>query len=863
MNIFSSRYFYYMGSALILLALAVYFGGNVFMEWWWFSTLKLGYYFVQRELYRDVITILVVSICTGVAFANLHFISWAMRDFVQAWHPKKNLWLLSVLLSLPIVIPVYRHWEDFLLYFFRASSPLQDPVYGKDVAYYLFALPVYRLIQNDLLVFFLLLTLVCVVFYWRLYHRAEKQPDRLPAAAKIHLMLLIVSIAGVIAWAISLQSVELLYEDRHEPVFWGPGFVDMKYRLPLIWMMFAALLSLTAGLIYTIHTHKGKTWLVVSGFALVVFSGLLQIDAIPAFIDKYYVQANPVVAEKKYIQYHIDATRDAFDIRNIEKIKYPLQSSLSRDTSAEIYAELYNIPLWDHQLLQNVFEQLQTIRPYYAFTPVTVDRYTLKGKARQVNIAVRELHQGKLPVAAQNWENQHMRYTHGYGAVAVPSAQPGGQPMQWLLSEISQQTDFDEFRLNRPEVYYGLANYPYAIVPNQAPRPQAKSGDINSDYRGQGGLSISSLALKALFAGFLKDEKLLFSSSITSTSKLLVRRNIVQRIRAIAPFLRLDADPYPVIADGKIFWIVDAYTTSDRYPLVKSVSIPGRGDMGEPFNYIRNAIKIVVDAYNGSVDFYICDNDDVIAATYRNIYPTLFKPLAEMPEALIAHLSYPQDLFAIQMQIYSRFHQTDPEVFYQQSEALELSRMEDKTIQPYYLTLDILDKPGKDESEREKFILVSPLSPIGRDNLHSVAVAGCLNIETCDTDYSADIYVYQFPGSIQVDGPGQISALINQNPEISRQFTLWNQSGSKVIKGRMFIIPVEQTLLYIQPVYLASTAKTGFPQLARVIVVMNQQSAMEDSIELAYKQLEKQLIEVEQEKSYPAPINENNETDRI
>ena len=338
---------------------------------------------------------------------------------------------------------------------------------------------------------------------------------------------------------------------------------------------------------------------------------------------------------------------------------------------------------------------------------------------------------------------------------------------------------------------------------------------------------------------------MLFSTSVNNRSRLLILRNIKERIATIAPFLKQDSSPYPVIVDQKIYWIIDAYTTSDLYPVVQPVDSPfvehDPEKEPETINYVRNSIKIIVDAYNGSVDFYIVDPDDPIVSAYKSAYPTLFKSMSDMPKQFIRHLSYPQDLFSLQMQIYARYHQTDPNVFYQQSQALQFATMEGNVMIPYYLTIDILDKPGRRESEHEKFVLVNPYSPIGRDNLNSIVLAGCLDVENCNDEYIADIYFYAFPENVQVDGPEQVNALIEQNPEISSLFSLWDQRGSKVIRGRMLILPIEKSILYIQPIYLVSSATTSFPQLARIIVSMNQETAMGNSVESAYKQLEQKL----------------------
>lgn len=858
MKLFNNKYFYHALSVLVVLALFLYFTAEFIMELWWFDTLNLAVYFVTREFYKNLIVGIATVFFTGLIYFNLSIIPKIIDN-----HAKKNLsedivkeqaqinpskffsitilLPLSFVLALPILVSVHSHWVDMLLYLFSSQSPLVDPVFQRPINYYLFSFPVFTLLQTQLIAVSSLLLLTVWLFYRGKLKKYKDHIQAYPKPTKIHLSVLIILLTCVGAWSISFQATDLLYVNDNEPVYFGPGLVEMRYELPIIWLTLLFFFSFFISLLVYIFTHQGKTVILSSLAALLILTGLRQIEFIPNLIRNLYIKPNPLRSEKKFIQHHIDATLDAFDLSNAEIIEYPLLSSLTPSVSTEIFQELYNIPLWDHQLLQEVFEQLQAIRPFYTFSPVTVDRYHLKGKEYQVNIAARELKLDGLPYSAQNWENSHLKYTHGYGMVVNPAHQQANHRMRWFLSEISLLTDYQKFQLDKPQIYFGLGNYPYAIVPNKAPNPPSATANMISNYQGTGGMKFASIFSKMIFSAFMGDPKIFFSTSITNQSRLLIRRNIIERIKEIAPFLQLDTSPYPVIADNRIFWIIDAYTTSDRYPLVRPIPSPVQdiqdSNWPEQLNYIRNSIKIVVDAYNGSVDFFVVDPDDAIAQTYRRIFPNLFKPAEQIPERLVKHLSYPQDLFRLQMEIYSRYHQTRPEVFYQQSNALELAKIGDQVVEPYYLTIDILDKPNIPESEREKFILVSPLSPIGRNNLYAVAVAGCLNIENCNLRYSADIFVYTFPKSIQVDGPSQISALIDQNPNISRQFSLWNQGGSKVLKGRMFIIPVERSILYIQPIYLAATSKTSFPQLTKVIVAMNQQTAIGDTIEAAYQKL--------------------------
>ncbi|NOR80228.1 MAG: UPF0182 family protein [Methyloprofundus sp.] len=840
-------------TALLLGVVFAYFSADFLLELWWFRSLKLGTFFVLREIYAGLVSVSTTVVLTVVVFLNLFTIPRALA-FQSDYKSKgllgllqghtKLLWVFSLLVAVLVLIPVYTHWESFLLYFYAASSELTDPVYGRDISFYLFSYSLYALIQKDLLWFFALIFGLVSFLYFLSYKSQKDKQQEFPIAAKLHIATLMLILVLLQAWSIALERIDMLYEDRHMPVFYGPGFVEMNYHLPLIWLSFLLFLGTAITTVYSLYTGNKRKLAMGFGLAYLVILGIKQVDFIPNMIDDYYVGPNPVAAEAKNIQQHIKATSDAFNFADITEIDYELKSSLTPLSSREIKRELNNVPLWDDKLILPVFEQLQSIRPYFSFYQVAVDRYELGGENVQVNTAARELDYQSLPAEAKNWRNRHLVYTHGYGMVMTPSSQIANQPMQWLLQNFGQTSEFDKLLIEQPKIYYGLADYLYAIVPNtESLKPgNNTSGDMSSDYQGSGGLPLASLFTKAVVSAFLKDERIFFSAGINKQSRVLVRRNIFKRVKAIAPFLILDNEPYPILVEHKIYWVMDAYTASDRYPLVEPINLTKIAKQNEKSNYIRNSVKIIVDAYNGSVDFYVVANDDPIINTYQRIYPGLFKQMAAMPKPFIKHLSYPKAWFTLQMQLYARFHQTNPEIFYQQSEALELARMDEKPVEPYFLTLDIDEHPSAPPEDRKKFVLVSPLSPKGRENLDSIAIAGCLTAIHCKEHYQDDIYIYKFSKDIQVEGPAQISALMNQNPDISKQFTLWNQRGSKIIRGRMVIVPVEHSMLYIQPLYLEADSENGFPALAKVIVAMNRHSVMADSLALAFTQLQQKML---------------------
>jgi uncharacterized membrane protein (UPF0182 family) len=570
-----------------------------------------------------------------------------------------------------------------------------------------------------------------------------------------------------------------------------------------------------------------------------------NISVIPEAIDRFVVKPNPVKTERVSMKNNIDATLAAYDLNNITNIDITPGMPADDVLDPELRSHLYNIPVWDPEFLDDVYQQLQGIRPYYHFTNVDVDRYMLNGRLEQVNLAARENNISLLPPAAQNWENTHLRYTHGYGAVATPAAQDGQTSMHWYLQDLTMQSNGQFEVVERPDIYYGEENLSYAIVPNKLDLVGIPSADEESsfNYTGSGGVPISSLFRKLLFALYFRDETLFFSVNIDGKSKALFHRNIVERVRELTPFLHLDHDPYIVITPKRIFWIIDAYTTSDWYPVSKRMSAHFNRDEGErQFNYIRNSVKIVVDAFDGRVDYYINDKTDPIIQGYNNAYPGLFKEISTMPPALKEHLRYPKDLFVNQMKIYARYHQTEPALFYEQAETWDFARANDAIVKPYYLTTALEGY----QSERHNFVLLNPMTPIGRSNLSVLAVAGTFApgqepVTAQGKSNGKKIIMYRFSRESQVEGPAQVSALIDQDPEIARQLTLWDQRGSRVLRGRIIVLPVGRSVLYVQPVYIVSTSGTRIPELQRIILSMGNVVVMDASLENGIVELEKRL----------------------
>ncbi len=845
----------------IILYVAFYF---VFLELlvdlWWFRSLELEAYFWLRLLYRFILS----GGVTLVFFAIFYFHFWIATRYLGL-NPPDDVLLdadkrqrfqrfaevfmdgsakvytpISFILAVVIAMPFYDQWESAILFFFGSSAGVTEPVYGNDVSFYLFSYPVFMLIQQELLITAILLFFLVGCLYWLEHIFVPNQNQEFPVGAKIHLTILIAFIVLFVVWGFLLDRFSLLYTDSHEPVFFGPGFVEIRYQLPLIWMSIITFIAtaVTAIIFIFSEKHRVKTPFFVSVIAFVSVLGLQKVEAIPNLIETFIVKPSPVSTEKFFMQNNITATLDAYDLKNIKTVEFSVKLDATKDIEEwSTQQHFENIPVWDREYLTDGYMQLQGIRPYYRFLSVDEDRYFLNDHYQQVNLAAREMNIKKLPAEAQNWENTHLRYTHGFGAVVTPAAQDAAKPIIWYLRDLNMSSN-NGFSVKNAEIYYGQENYKYAIVPNKL-EVMGLSGNgpsPGSGYEGGAGVPIPSYFRKALFAFYFKDEKIFFSTNISQQSKVLMRRNIINRINTLTPFLHLDKDPYLVITKDRFYWIQDAYTLSNNYP----VSKPAADDFLDgqhKFNYIRNSVKIVVDAYNGATKYYISDPSDAIIQAYNRAYPGVFKKLEEMPLVLRKHLRYPRDLYYLQMKVYAKYHQQKPELFYEQAETWQFAKVNEKQLLPYFITMDF-----DNCNDREEFVMINPMTPVHRDNLSMVGIAGTADNEKCSDAYKPGITIYKFHKDIQVNGPAQVDALIDQNPEISEQFTLWDQHGSRVQRGRMIILPMDHSILYVQPIYMIST-KTKIPELTRVIVSIGNEVVMDKTLWSAFKRLKERFIQ--------------------
>jgi uncharacterized membrane protein (UPF0182 family) len=852
------------GLAVMLLALGIALT-NFIVDFWWHSELGYGEYFWLKLLYRYILSITVTLFFFLIFFLNF----WAASRFLgvdedtfaglgraESTRYRRILRLfqtgslqvytpLSLILAIAIAIPFYKQWQAALLFVFAPAAGITDPVFGEDVSFYMFSYPIFQLIQFELLMASIILTIAIALLYGLEHQLLLGGVKSWPRGAKIHLTGLVLVTTLIVAWGFMLDRFQLLYTEVHEPQFFGPGFVEIRYYLPIIWLSILTLIGTVVAALSFVHGRRGLVATIILAVLFVASLGVRQLGAIPKAIDRFIVKPNPVKTEREFMKNNIEATLAAYDLNDIKTIDITPGLPDEDVLDPELRSHLYNIPVWDPEFLDDVYQQMQGIRPYYHFTDVDIARYMVNGRLEQVNLAAREVNISLLPDPAKNWENTHLRYTHGYGAVVTPAAQDGETPMGWYLRDLNLQTSAG-FAVEKPDIYFGEEDLTYAIVPNKLNIVGISSFDEESSYNytGAGGVPISSLFRKLLFALYFRDEKLFFSVNIGGDSRALFHRNIVQRVKNLTPFLNLDHDPYIVITPKRIYWIIDAYTTSDWYPVSKrSEARFNRDDEDRQFNYIRNSVKIVVDSFDGHVDYYVANPQDPIIQGYRKAYPGLFKDLSAMPPALRDQLRYPKDMFTAQMKIYARYHQTTPELFYEQAETWDFPRVNDSVMKPFYFTTALEGY----RSDQQSFILINPMTPIGRSNLSVLAVAGTptvgANVEP-GKGYSKQIVLYRFSREIQVDGPAQVSALIDQDPEIARQFALWDQKGSHVLRGRIIVLPVGHSVLYVQPVYIVSTSGTRIPELQRIILSMGNVVVMDASLENGIVRLEQRLKEL-------------------
>ena len=723
-------------------------------------------------------------------------------------------------------LPARGMWMTALRFLNSTPFGQIEPVLGRDIGYYLFDLPWLSFLQGWLL-WLVLVSLVGVALVYLASYSAERlmarveivgerQPWlRLTRAAERHLLVLGAVALGLFAWGYRLNMARLLYSTAGAS--YGAAYTDVHARLPV--MTILTVIAIAGAVILLVSMFVRVRWLpyaVVGAWLLVALVGGALY---PSLLQRLAVVPNELTREREYIERTIGFTQAAYGLDQIAEADFDVvEEAVPLDLEANS-STIKNIRLWDYRPLLRTYSQLQEIRLYYAFTDVDVDRYWVADDYRQVTLVAREIASDELPQTAQTWVNRHLIYTHGSGVVLSPVNEvlEEGLPNLWVR-DIPPETVYPELAVTRPEIYFGELTDDYVIVKTEELELDYPSGDKNvyASYEGNGGVVLDSFLKRLAYALRLGSSQILLSDSLTSESRLLWRRAIDERVRTLAPFLEYDPDPYLAIVGGRLVWLQDAYTTSDRYPYSEPIDT----SLGR-MNYIRNSVKIAMDAYNGTVTFYLIDPEDPIAATYAAIFPDLFQPGEEMDPALVEHWRYPEAMFRIQAAKYQTFHMEDPQVFYNQEDlwnwAEEIVTGERMRIEPYYV---IMRLPGERD---EEFVLMMPYTPSSKQNM--VAWLYARN----DGEHYGELGVYKFPKQRLVYGPMQIESRIDQDPVISQQLSLWNQRGSQVIRGNLLVIPIDQSILYVEPIYLEAEA-SQLPELRRVIVAYGNHIAMEETL---------------------------------
>jgi uncharacterized protein len=727
----------------------------------------------------------------------------------------------AVVAALFYALTFYAKWDTYLRFRYGGSFGLPDPLFGVDAGFYMFRLPFYELLQSSLTtlaLITLLAALACYAYFgFPQFSRGKRQMDVWSAMAAPHLSILLFVLVASWGWGFYLDHFELLYSTQG--VVYGAGYTADHVTRIAFWIMIGAVAALCALLVLNIFRPRFKVIVIASGIYIGLF--IVVVWLAPALFQRFVVQPNELARETPYLKNNIEFTRKAYSLDTIQETSYPALADLTPEVIARNQDTIQNIRLWDYRPLLQMYQQAQEIRLYYQFYGVDVDRYHLPDGYHQVMLSTREL-SPDLPAQAQTWVNEKLQFTHGYGLVMsfVSKTMGGGFP-QYVLENIPPESSYG-LTVNQPAIYYGESMPGYRIVSTGVKEFDYPKGNQNvyTSYAGTGGIPLDSLWKRLLFTWTQADVNILFTSYLQPESKIQIWRRVQERVQQIAPFLRLDNDPYAVVSEGKQYWIQDAYTVSDHFPY----STPHAAAFQEGLNYLRNSVKVVVNMYDGTVQFYVMDPNDPVLAVYRHAFPGVFNDLNQLSPDLKAHLRYPEDLFSIQADQYRTFHMTDPQVYYNREDLWVLPQEQYAgkvaPMEPYYILMKL---PGSDQLE---YLLMTPFTPQKRNNMISWMAA------RCDFPEYGKMLFYELPKEKLIYGPMQIEAMIDQNTAIAAQLTLWDQKGSRVIRGNLIAVPIENSFLYVVPLYLTAEG-TDFPQLKRVIVISGDKVAMEPTLDEA------------------------------
>ena len=796
-------------------------------DWLWFSEVDYTGVFLRTLTAKATLGALVfLATLAGLA---LNF-RLALRAFTQPYtlfpgngeiQPivlnQRQLQLLgiavAVLVALFLGAFASSEWLTWLQ--FRNAVPFgqTDPLLGRDVSFYIFSLPFLDVLRY-LILAVVVLSLIGVSAAYLASGKVAIDPTRGPVIgkeARRHLGLLVAGLFLLLAWGAYLDIPRTLTTPAS--IIHGASYVDVTLRFPLLrLLMFVALIGAALSAVTAITPRNRPLLIAIGLYALVSVGGNLA----GVGLQRLVVTPDEQQREAPFIAHNIAATRQAFGLEQIEERELSGDATLTLADIENNPETINNVRLWDHEPLLDTFSQIQEIRTYYDFASVDNDRYFIDGEYRQIMLSSRELNSDSLP--NRSWVNERLQYTHGFGVAMGPVNQVTQEGLPVLFIQDLPPTSSVDMDIEQPSIYFGELSNDYVIVNTETDEFHYPEGDdnISTRYDGRGGVPVASLLRRLLFATHFRAYEILVSGQLGADSRILIHRNIVDRVTSVAPFLRYDTDPYLVISDGRLVWMLDAYTVSNNYPYAELAT--------DRINYIRNAVKVVIDAYDGTMSFYLADADDPIAHTLQAIFPGLLKPLDAMPDDLQQHIRYPEGLFSLQTSIYSTYHMGNPAVFYNREDEWEVPVIDNEQMEPYYT---IMRLPGESQAE---FIQMLPFTPLGKNNLAAWMVA------RSDGDNYGKMAVFQFPKQKVVFGPSQIVARINQDQDISPQLTLWNQQGSEVIQGTLLVIPIEEALLYIRPLYLRASGGR-IPELKQVVVAYQNQIVMEETLDQALNRL--------------------------
>ncbi len=828
------RFLWILVGVVVLFSLLLT-GANFYLDLLWFTDLNAEQVFWTQYLTQWGMRIggfvfLFVFLFVNLILTKRYILSFpnlALRERLMATGAMRYLtprrltfYIIAASVILAYIFSGYvgTFWMETLRYFNQVPFHISDPIFGADVSYYVFGLPFYRFIYGFLMMAVVISLMIVAAIYLLLNPPSQgKQGWILPPTQGIsHLAVLLAMVFGLKAWDYRLNQLELLLSPRG--VVYGAGYTDLNanYYVLMVLMVLAAVLAV----VFLVNIFLRRYHLLLYGILTLIGVSLLGGWAYPAAIQSFVVEPSEFSYEEPYLDHNIEFTRAAYGLDQFGTRQYAARQELGWSDLQANEGTIKNVRLWDYRPLLTTFNELQAIRPYYRFLDVDIDRYIVEDEYRQVMVSAREMDKSRLAEPAQTWVNLHLQFTHGYGVAMTPVNEVTEEGMpRYFLGDIPP---VGALELENPSIYFGELTNDYVIINTETPEfHYATAGDENefTFYDGDAGIRLQSILRRAMLALRFAEYRILVSNELSNDSRIIFDRNIHERVRKIAPFLRYDSDPYIVVNNNQLFWIQDAYTVTDRYPY----SAPY-----DNINYIRNSVKVVIDAYNGDVNYYVFDPDDPIVQTYSQIFPDLFKPMEEMPEGLMNNVRYPEDIFAVQSRLLQLYHITDANQFYSREDLwaipFEQSFGQEQLMEPYYT---ILQLPGYDQPE---YVLILPFTPDKRNNMIAWMVA------RCDQPNYGDVEIFNFPRERVILGPKQIENRIDQSTEISEQFTLWGQVGSRVIRGNLLVLPINDALLYVEPIFLEAETG-GLPELARVIVAFDETVVMADNLEQALVRL--------------------------